>query len=92
MSISVAMCTYNGESYLIEQLESIINQTMPVDEIVICDDGSTDSTCLLVEQFIKTSRIPIKFIKNGRNIGFTKNFEKAICLCSGDIIFFVRPR
>ena len=87
MSISVAMCTYNGESYLIEQLESIINQTMPVDEIVICDDGSTDSTCLLVEQFIKTSRIPIKFIKNGRNIGFTKNFEKAICLCSGDIIF-----
>ena len=42
--ISVAMCTYNGEAYLAEQLDSIIAQSLPADELVICDDGSTDRT------------------------------------------------
>ena len=42
--ISVAMCTYNGVNYLAEQLDSIVNQTVQPDEIIICDDGSIDDT------------------------------------------------
>ena len=42
--ISVAMTTYNGEKYICEQIESILNQSMKVDEIIVCDDGSSDST------------------------------------------------
>ena len=49
MKISVAMCTYNGETYILEQLKSIINQTKQVDEIIICDDCSSDQTTTLVE-------------------------------------------
>ena len=44
MKISVAMATYNGAQYIEEQLESIRIQTMPVDEVRICDDGSLDDT------------------------------------------------
>ena len=40
--ISVAMTTYNGEKYIRKQIESILNQSMKVDEIIVCDDGSTD--------------------------------------------------
>ena len=44
MTFSVALCTYNGAKYIQEQLDSIIRQTRPVDEIVICDDGSDDES------------------------------------------------
>lgn len=86
MKISVAMCTYNGELYLDEQLHSIIKQSIPVDEIVICDDGSSDSTMRIIQKNIHEGA-PIRVVVNRKNLGYTKNFEKAICLCSGDIIF-----
>lgn len=86
MKISVAMCTYNGECFLAEQLYSILDQNVPVDEIVICDDGSTDKTLQIIDRFIQKNKAPIKCIRNSRNLGYTKNFEKAICLCAGDII------
>ena len=44
MKISIALCTYNGSKYLIEQLESLKNQTVKAEEIIVCDDGSTDNT------------------------------------------------
>ena len=46
--ISVAMTTYNGEKYIFKQLESILAQTVPVDEIIIFDDGSTDNTAQII--------------------------------------------
>ena len=46
--VSVAMCTYNGVKYLPQQLESIANQTVPVDELVVCDDGSKDATIEMI--------------------------------------------
>ncbi len=76
--ISVAMCTYNGAEFLPAQLESIAAQTRPADEIVICDDGSTDDTTLLISGNV--------LHKNEKNLGTVKNFEKAIGLCSGDVI------
>ena len=87
MTTSVALCIYNGIEFLAKQLDSIIRQTKPVDEIIICDDGSTDSTCNLVRQYIKECPVRIRLIVNPVNIGYTLNFEQAISFCSGDIIF-----
>ena len=48
--ISVAMATYNGEKYIEEQLDSILNQSKPVDEIIIFDDNSTDGTLEIIRR------------------------------------------
>ncbi|HEV7379220.1 MAG TPA: glycosyltransferase, partial [Dyadobacter sp.] len=85
--ISVAMCTYNGAKYLPQQLESIANQTIPVGELVVCDDGSTDNTIEVIKSFAATSSFPIAIHSNIRNLGSTKNFEKCLNLCQGEIIF-----
>lgn len=87
MKFSVALCTYNGAKYIEEQIRSILNQTMPVDEIVVCDDGSIDCTIDIVEKLKLTSEIPVIIIQNARNIGFKENFIKAMGLCRGDVIF-----
>ena len=78
MKISVAMCTYNGETYILEQLKSIINQTKQVDEIIICDDCSSDQTTTLVENALNNTSINYKLIKNEKNMGFKKNFYKVL--------------
>lgn len=85
--VSVALCTYNGEHYISEQLQSILSQTRAVDEIVICDDISTDDTVNIVDAVMKWANIPIRLIVNERNLGCRANFQKAIDLCKGDIIF-----
>ena len=87
MTTSVALCTYNGAQYLTEQLDSILGQTRPVDEIVICDDRSIDGTVALIDRYVRKHSGKIKLIENPVNLGYTRNFEKAICACSGDIIF-----
>jgi len=87
MMISVAMCTYNGAKYLPEQLESIVNQTVQIDELIVCDDGSTDNTIELIESFAKTKSFRVAVHSNEKNLGSTKNFEKCLLLCQGDIIF-----
>jgi len=86
MRISVAMCTYNGAEFLPAQLQSIITQSRPPDEIVICDDRSSDDTQKLLAQFASESSVPIKLQINDQNLGSVKNFERAISLCTGDLI------
>lgn len=81
------MCTYNGERYLEEQLLSFANQTRLPDEIVICDDGSTDDTIKIANEISKQLPFFVRIYENPDNLGVTKNFEKAIKLCEGDIIF-----
>lgn len=85
--LSVALCTYNGETYIREQLESILNQTMPVDEIVVCDDGSSDNTLSIIESLRKGTNADIRIHRNETNLGVCANFQKAVNLCKGDIIF-----
>lgn len=87
MHLSVAMCTYNGEKYIREQLMSIRNQTLQIDEIVICDDCSEDDTVEIIENLIRQYDLPVRLHVNTWNHGYRKNFEQAICRCSGDIIF-----
>jgi len=85
-SLSIAMCTYNGSKYLQEQLYSIAKQTQLPDEIVICDDGSTDSTLQILYEFKKNIPFQVRIYHNEKRLGSTKNFEKAITLCEGNII------
>lgn len=84
--ISVVMATYNGERFIAQQLDSILNQTTPPDEIIIADDGSTDGTIAIAEEY--RSRHPIiKVTRNSRNLGVNANFLKAIEASTGDFIF-----
>ena len=85
--ISVAMCTYNGAKYVAEQLESILNQTHPVDEIVVGDDGSTDDTVEIVKNILSSANVEYQIIQNPVNLGYIKNFENVIAHTKGDIIF-----
>lgn len=87
LTTSVALCTYQGEHFIEHQLRSILNQTVPVDEVVICDDSSSDATITLVRRIRHESKIPIRIEVNIPKLGVGGNFEKAISLCSGDIIF-----
>lgn len=85
--ISVAMATFNGEKYILEQLESIARQTLLPGECVICDDGSTDATIELINNFKKKAPFEVRLYKNNNRLGLIKNFEKALGLCKGDIVF-----
>ena len=70
----MALCTYNGEKYILEQLTSIVHQTVLPNEIVICDDNSSDSTVSLIDSFIQThknSGIDFKFVTNATGRGVT---------------------
>jgi len=84
--ISIALCTYNGEKFLREQLDSIAEQTLLPDELVACDDGSSDGTVEILRKFGMRVSFPVRIHQNETNLGSTRNFEKAIGLCSGDII------
>lgn len=84
--ISVAMCTYNGSRFLQEQLDSIAGQRHLPCEVVVCDDGSTDQTPLLVSEFARRAPFMVRLIRNQERLGSTRNFEKAIALCEGDWI------
>jgi glycosyltransferase involved in cell wall biosynthesis len=87
MRLSIALCTYNGEKFLQDQLESFAKQTRLPDEIVVCDDCSTDKTVEIIRSFAETAPFPVRLFVNDANLGYIKNFERAIKLCEGDIIF-----
>jgi Glycosyltransferases involved in cell wall biogenesis len=83
---SVAMCTYNGAQFVSEQLDSIAAQTRRPDELVVCDDRSTDATTELIRQFARRAPFTVRLYVNEKNLGSTKNFERVIDLCEGDLI------
>lgn len=85
--VSVALCTFNGARYLREQLESIMVQTRLPDEIIVCDDASTDDSRDIVMASIGSNRVRVRLEHNEERLGVTRNFDKAISLCTGDIIF-----
>jgi glycosyltransferase involved in cell wall biosynthesis len=84
--ISVAMCTYNGSHFLEEQLKSIRFQKRLPDELVVCDDGSTDSTVQILDDFRGIAPFEVRILRNELNLGPTRNFEKAITACRGQFI------
>ncbi len=87
MRLSVALCTYNGAQYIREQLHSILQQSMAVDEIIICDDGSSDNTVKIIRTIASTTPILVHVHINKNTIGVKRNFKQAIELCTGDYVF-----
>jgi glycosyltransferase involved in cell wall biosynthesis len=87
MKLSIALCTFNGERFLRAQLDSIAAQTRPPDELVVSDDRSTDATLSVVESFAAAAPFPVRLGVNDANVGSTRNFDRAVTRCSGDVIF-----
>ena len=87
MKISVAFIVYNGTRFMRTQLDSILAQTHKVDEIIVCDDASSDTTKEVLEEYKKSYPNLFTLYYNNKNLGPTKNIEKAIQACTGDIIF-----
>jgi glycosyltransferase involved in cell wall biosynthesis len=93
LTVSVALCTHNGEKFLEEQLRSVLNQTAPPREIVVSDDTSTDGTVALVQATVAAHRtahpehdLTVRLLQNSAPLGVAKNFEQAILACTGDLV------
>lgn len=84
-TVSVVMCTYNGARYIREQLDSLLRQTYPLLEIIIQDDGSTDDTCSIIEEYAEQHAI-IRLIHHGEPHGINSNFFSAFQQAKGDFI------
>lgn len=82
--ISVVIPTYNGGRFLRDQLDSIYNQTLLPDEVVVVDDCSKDDTLDILKEY--SERYGLKYFVNETNVGYNKNFEKGIRLATGDAI------
>lgn len=85
--VSIALATFNGEQYLSEQLESLVQQTRKPDELIIVDDCSGDSTLGKVRAFVQKAPFEMKVFVNPTNLGYAQNFSRALQLCTGDIVF-----
>lgn len=84
-SISVVLCTYNGEKFITEQIDSILLQTYAIEELIIIDDASTDATFTKLQSIAQTNPL-IKLYRNEQNIGYNQNFEQALQLANGTLI------
>jgi glycosyltransferase involved in cell wall biosynthesis len=84
--LSIAMCTYNGAKFLPRQLDTIAGQTRQPDEMVVCDDGSSDGTVDILKEYANVVEFPLHIHRNPERLGWAKNFEQAISLCQGDVI------
>jgi hypothetical protein len=86
----VAMCTYNGARYLQAQLDSLLAQTVAVDEVVVGDDGSSDASLAILDDFaVRASArgIRVEVVQHPRNLGYVANFSDALLRCRAEILF-----
>jgi glycosyltransferase involved in cell wall biosynthesis len=87
-SISVAMATYNGQSFVREQLDSLAAQQHLPSELVIADDHSSDKTVAIAQQFAKTAPFTVHIHRHVKRLGYRANFMRAASLCTSDLIAF----
>ncbi|MFA3799335.1 glycosyltransferase family 2 protein [Leptotrichia hongkongensis] len=86
--IDILMATYNGEKYLVEQLDSIINQTYRNWNLLIRDDNSTDKTLEIIQNYHKKDK-RIKILKDNKgNLGIVRNFEELLKSSESEFIMF----
>lgn len=86
MRISIAMATYNGADFLRQQLDSFASQTRLPDELVVTDDLSGDATPEIVSDFAQHAPFTVRFESNERRLGPAMNFDRALSLCTGDLV------
>lgn len=87
MKVSIALASYNGAPFIEKQLDSFLCQTHLPDEVVVSDDGSTDDTLKIVDEFAKKAPFKVLFCKNTGNHGYAGNFNNALLKVSGDLVF-----
>lgn len=89
MKISICMGIYNGERFIEKQLLTILKQTHPADEVILCDDNSTDNTVAVLQEFIRENNVENSWhiYRNSENKGYPENYYYAMSLCTGDIVF-----
>lgn len=88
MKLSTVICTYNGSAYIREQIDSILGQSVPVDEIVVCDDGSVDGTVdIVLKRFKEVGYINYLVLQGDRHYGVSENFLRGLKASSGDYVF-----
>ena len=82
MTVSVAIALYNGSRFIEEQLDSLRTQTVMPNEVIMCDDGSTDNTVEIVKAYIEKYNLQEnwKIYINEKNLGYAKNFYHAMNL------------
>lgn len=85
-STSVIIASYNYGAFLVEAIESVLRQTLPVDEILISDDCSSDETFEIATYYQKQHPELIKVNRNNTNLGIIAHFNKAISMTSGEYI------
>ncbi|HWL75099.1 MAG TPA: glycosyltransferase [Burkholderiaceae bacterium] len=87
-TLSIALATFNGEKYLPRQLKSLVQQRSPITELVVTDDGSSDTTVPLLREFAATAPFPVHVFQNSERLGYRVNFMHAAAACTGDLIAF----
>jgi glycosyltransferase involved in cell wall biosynthesis len=92
-TVSVALCTHNGEKFIVEQLRSILEQSAQPREIVVSDDASTDGTLNRIQDTFDDYRarhaectVDLTILRNLEPLGVAKNFEQAILACTSDLV------
>jgi len=85
-TVSVVLCTYNGERYLAEQLDTILNQTYPIHEIIVQDDGSTDGTMAVLQRYAAEHSNIHVFVNQDHRWALNSNFFSALRRATGDFI------
>lgn len=86
-TVSVVIAAFNGAEFIAAQLDSILAQSIAVTEIVVCDDNSTDETWNILREYQRKNPEIFRIFRNEKNLGCAGNFEKALSLCNGEIIF-----
>jgi len=86
MKISICLCTYQGEDYLTKQLKSYVAQTVLPDELIVCDDGSTDGTLKILRDFAQRAPFLVKIHRNENTLGPSNNFMNCMRNASGDVV------
>lgn len=86
--MSIALATFNGAEYLARQLEDLATQTRLPQELVVCDDASSDRTFSILEEFAASAPFPVYIYHNDVRLGYRANFLKCANLCHSDLIAF----
>lgn len=89
MTAGVAVALYNGQPFIRDQLDCLRRQTKAPDQVVLCDDGSTDGTVRIVTDYIQEYGLGDKWFlrRNEQNLGYIRNFYRAMSLLQTDVIF-----
>ena len=89
MTVGIALALYSGARFLEAQLDTLRLQTCPPDQVVFCDDGSKDDTVAVVRNYIEKHNLQDRWQLhiNEENLGYAKNFYRAMSLCHTDLIY-----